>query len=93
MGKLDELCWLDAHAQAELIRKREVTSLELVDNAIKRIEELNPKLNAVITPIFNQARKTASGAIPKGPFSGVPFLMKDIGAFLAGFRWFWVRPY
>jgi amidase len=84
MGKLDELCWLDATAQAELIRKREVTSLELVDNAIKRIEELNPKLNAVITPIFDQARKTASGAIPKGPFSGVPFLLKDIGASLAG---------
>ena len=37
MGKLDELCWLDATAQAELIRKREVSSLELVDNAIRRI--------------------------------------------------------
>ena len=80
MGNLDELWWLDATAQAGLISKKEITPLELVDNAIRRIEQLNQKLNAVITPLFDQARKTASGDIPAGPFKGVPFLLKDIGA-------------
>ena len=84
MGNLDELWWLDATAQAGLISKKEITPLELVDNAIRRIERLNPKLNAVITPLFDQARKAASADIPAGPFKGVPFLMKDIGASLAG---------
>lgn len=84
MGNLDELHWLDATALAGLISKKEITPLELVDNAIRRIEQLNPKLNAVITPLFDQARKTAAGHIPAGPFQGVPFLLKDIGAGLAG---------
>jgi amidase len=84
MTKTNELGWLDATAQAELIRNKEITPLELVDNSIRLIEQLNPKLNAVITPIFEQARKTASSDIPPGPFRGVPFLMKDIGAALGG---------
>jgi len=84
MGNFDELCWLDAMAQAELIRNKELIPLELVDNAIERIEQLNPKINAVVTPIFDRARKTASGSIPDGPFRGVPFLIKDIIAALAG---------
>jgi Asp-tRNA(Asn)/Glu-tRNA(Gln) amidotransferase A subunit family amidase len=46
-----ELAMLDATAQAELVRRREVQALELVEAAIERIERLNPKLNAVITPM------------------------------------------
>jgi amidase len=71
-------------AQAELIRNKEITPLELVDNAIERIEQLNPKINAVVTPIFDRAREDASGSIPDGPFGGVPFLIKDLIATLAG---------
>jgi len=80
-----ELANLDATAQAELIRRREVTPLELVDIAIAAIEELNPQLNAVITPLFDKGRALArSGSIPDGPFRGVPFLLKDLGAVSRG---------
>src|SRR5262245_44768904 len=75
---------LDATAQAELVRKKEVTSAELVDAAIARIERLNPKLNAVIWPLFDQARAQAKGPLPEGPFTGVPYLIKDILAAIQG---------
>ncbi len=75
----EELTSLDGIAQAELVRKGEVTPLELVDAAIARIEKVNPQLNAVITPLFEKARKQADdGDIPDGPFRGVPFLLKDL---------------
>ncbi len=86
MAKSDVFAFLDATAQAELVRKREVKPLELVDAAIKRIERLNPALNAVVTPMYEQARTTAAGKLPKGPFTGVPFLIKDIVASYAGVR-------
>jgi amidase len=76
---------LDATAQAELIRKREATPLELVDAAIARIEKVNPRLNAVITPLFEQARRTAqSKDLADGPFRGVPYLLKDLDCTSAG---------
>lgn len=81
----DQFADLDATAQAELVRQRQVSPLELVDAAIANIEALNPRLNAVITPLFDQARALAkSGAIPDGPFRGVPFLLKDLGAACGG---------
>lgn len=69
---------LDAMAQAELVRKKEVTSLELVDAAIARIEAVNPKVNAVVTEFFDRARETAKGKLPDSPLSGVPYLIKDL---------------
>jgi amidase len=81
----DQFADLDAIAQAELVRQRRVSPLDLVDAAIARIQALNSKLNAVIIPLFEQARAQAkSGAIPDGPFRGVPFLMKDLGAAYGG---------
>jgi len=80
----DDFAYLDATAQAELVRSKEVKPVELVEAAIERVERLNPDLNAVITPLFDQAREAAGGKIPDGPFRGVPFLMKDIGAYYAG---------
>lgn len=69
---------LDAMAQAELVRKREVTALELVDAAIARIEAVNPRVNAVVTAFFDKARAAAKGKLPGGPLSGVPYLIKDL---------------
>src|SRR5713226_4668578 len=69
---------LDATAQAELVRKRDVSPGELVDLAIEAIESLNPKLNAVIHRHFERARNEATGSLPEGPFRGVPFLLKDL---------------
>jgi amidase len=80
----DDVARLDATAQAELVRDAEASPLELVDAAIGRIEDLNAELNAVIHPLFEGAREAASGALPDGPFTGVPFLLKDLGAAFAG---------
>jgi amidase len=57
-----------------------------VDVAIERIERLNPTLNAVVTPMYEQAREMAVGKLADGPFVGVPFLLKDLGAPYAGVR-------
>jgi amidase len=82
---IDELSTMDAMAQADLVRRRELTPLELVDAAIARIERVNPTLNAVIIPLFEEAREAAvSPELPDGPFRGVPFLLKDIGAMQKG---------
>ena len=80
----DDTAWLDATAQAELVRRGEVSPSELVGEAIARIEKLNPQLNAVIHPLFDGAREAAAGVLPDGPFRGVPFLLKDFLAELAG---------
>jgi amidase len=82
---MQELAWMDATAQAELVRRKEISSLELVDAAIARIEKLNPEINAVITPLFDKARAQAAlPALPQGPFRGVPFLLKDMICHSAG---------
>lgn len=74
----EELAWLDATAQAELVRSGEATPAELVEAAIARVEKLNPQLNAVIHTLFDKARAAAGDpALPAGPFRGVPFLVKD----------------
>jgi len=82
----NELARRDATAQAELVRNKEVKPIELVDAAIERIERVNPQLNAVVTPMFDQARASAKGELPDGPFTGVPFLLKDLIAAYAGVR-------
>jgi amidase len=86
MPDLKELAFLDATAQAELVRQKEVKPIELVEAAIARIERLNPVLNAVVTPMYDLARQAATGKIPEGPFTGVPFLLKDLLAEYAGVR-------
>jgi len=80
----DQIVRLDATAQAELVAKGEVTPRELVAGAIARAERLNPELNAIVSPLFEEAAEAASGDLPDGPFKGVPFLFKDLGAGLAG---------
>jgi amidase len=81
---MTEMTWLDATAQADLVRRGEVSPAELVEEAIGRIEAVNPKLDAVIRTRFDQARAEAAGDVPDGPFRGVPFLFKDLGCTVAG---------
>jgi amidase len=80
----DELARLDATAQAELVRRGEVSARELIDAAIARSQRIDPKLNAIVSPLFDQARAAADAPLPDGPLRGVPFLMKDLGATQAG---------
>jgi amidase len=84
MSRSEELKYLDATALAELVRKKEVKPIELVNDTIERIEKLNPALNAVITPMYELARTAAESQLPDGPFTGVPFLLKDILASYKG---------
>jgi amidase len=82
----DDLASLDATAHAELVRSGAATPLELVDAAINRIEKVNDQLNAVIHPLFDKARATASAASERSdaPFSGVPIVLKDHDGASAG---------
>lgn len=80
----DETRWMDATDQAALVRDGTVSPAELLEAAIERIEALDPALNAVVIRWFDEARATAAGALPDGPFRGVPFLLKDLWAHYAG---------
>ncbi|MBF0238794.1 MAG: amidase [SAR324 cluster bacterium] len=76
----------DATGLAELIKKKEVSPAELVETAMYFIEKINPRVNAVVTKIFEQAQKQAKQELPDGPFRGVPFLIKDLSSSYAGVR-------
>jgi amidase len=82
--KSDDVGFFDATAQAELVRRRELEPIDLLDAAIERIERLNPAINAVVARAYEEARKTACRALPDGPLKGVPFLLKDLVAACAG---------
>ena len=74
----------DGLGLAELVRKKEVKPSELVEEAIGRIERLNPQVNAVIHKMYDVARQSAQADLPNGVFKGVPFLLKDLLADYAG---------
>ncbi|MFZ4584575.1 MAG: amidase [Acidimicrobiia bacterium] len=81
---MTDFAFLDATAQAELVRTGEASPAELVDSAIERVERVNPQLNAVIHPQFDQARATVANGVPDGPFTGVPVVIKDLDGALEG---------
>jgi amidase len=98
---IEQLAFEDATALADLLRARKVSSTELVQATIERIEALNPRLNAVVTPMYDEALERASrfdasgehaalagasGSCGSAPFAGVPFLVKDLIATCAGVR-------
>ncbi len=89
MGNIaEDTRWLDATAQAELVATGEVRAVELADAAIERIETLDGPINAVVMRWFERGRAIAAaiddGQPATGPFAGVPFLLKDLGAHVAG---------
>ncbi len=76
---------MDATEQAALVASGEVTPVELLDAAVERIERDDKAINAVVLRWFGEARETAASAdLPDGPFRGVPFLLKDLFASMAG---------
>lgn len=70
----------DAVGLAALVAKGEVTSAELLETALARVAEVNPKINAVTSDLSDRAR----GPAGEGPLAGVPFLLKDLGAAMEG---------
>lgn len=83
MGGFQEYDRHDGLGLADLIKKGEVSAAEVVDAAIARIERLNPKLNAVVHPMFEIGRERARMNL-EGPFQGVPLLLKDLTETYAG---------
>ena len=71
----------DAVGLAELVARKDVSAAELLDAAAARMAEVNPKINAVTMDLTERAR---AEPMVHGAFSGVPFLLKDLGATLAG---------
>ncbi len=75
-----ELSELDATATAELVARGAITPGDLLDAAIARADALNPILNAITVRSDDVARRHIAAGLPEGPFTGVPFLLKDLGA-------------
>ena len=74
----------DALGLAELVRNGEVTAAELLDAAIARAEMRNPTVNAIVDKLYDHGRDAVAAGLPDGPFTGVPYLLKDIGGVLGG---------
>ena len=74
----------DGLGLGELVRRGDVSAAELLDEAIDRTERVNGEINAVIDRFYEEARRSAASALPRGPFSGVPFLLKDLNVLMKG---------
>jgi amidase len=82
--KLSEYVAFDGLGLAELVRKREVSPTELLVTALSAVEQVNPRLNAVVDVFRAEAEAEVRAGLPPGPFAGVPFLIKDLGLTYAG---------
>ena len=74
----------DAVGLAELIARREASPREVMQAALSRLAEVNPKINAVTLDLGEAALAGVAAGVPNGPLGGVPFLLKDLAAQLAG---------
>jgi amidase len=68
----------DAVGLADLVRKKEVTPKELLDEAVARTAKVDPQINAVVVKHYDHAERQIENGLPNGPFAGVPFLLKDL---------------
>jgi Asp-tRNA(Asn)/Glu-tRNA(Gln) amidotransferase A subunit family amidase len=74
----------DALGLAGLVRSGDTSADELLDIALARIAAVNPAINAVVSTFVDKAREKITQGLPDGPFTGVPFLLKDLFIDLAG---------
>src|SRR5580692_8336115 len=74
----------DAVGLRDLVAQGDVTAGELLDAALARMADVNPTLNAVVVTLEDEARSSISAGLPQGPFTGVPFLIKDITTQMRG---------
>lgn len=82
--RIDDYDACDATALAALVAAGDVTPDELLDRALERVETLNPALCAVVNIAEYSARAAIAAGLPDGPFTGVPFILKDLGAAAVG---------
>lgn len=83
----DDLAYLPAHRIAALIKARKITSRQITDIYLERMERLNPTLNCVVTLMKDSARaeadamdKELAAGKYRGPLHGVPYGIKDLFA-------------
>lgn len=74
----------DAVGLAWLVSSGEVSAMELLETAIARSEAVNPSINCMVEQLHDFARAAIRSGLPEGPFTGVPFVLKDLGMMLAG---------
>lgn len=74
----------DGIGLADLVRRRQVRPEEVLEAAIARVEARNPAVNAVVSRLYDEARAAIRAGLPVGPFTGVPYLLKDLGALYTG---------
>src|SRR5438309_6604891 len=75
----------DGVGLADLVRRREVSPSDLLESAFDLIDRLNPRLNAIVAPMRERAEADVKAGLPEGPFTGVPFALKDGTLSCAGF--------
>src|ERR1700693_4039053 len=68
----------DAVGLADLVRKKEVSTKELLDQASAGTAKVDPEINAVVVKHSDYAERQIETGLPEGPFTGVPFLLKDL---------------
>jgi amidase/6-aminohexanoate-cyclic-dimer hydrolase len=68
----------DGVGLAELVRNKQVSASELLDEAIARTAKIDPQINAVVVKHYDYAQRQIDNGLPDGPFTGVPFLLKDL---------------
>ncbi|MGA7823739.1 MAG: amidase [Steroidobacteraceae bacterium] len=81
---LAEYCACDGLALAQFVRSGEVTPQELYELAVQAIARIDPRINAIVGPTPEAAAAAIERRPSTEPFAGVPFLLKDIGAHMAG---------
>ena len=74
----------DGLGLAELVARGDIAPEELMEAAIARVEARNPLVNAVTMKLYDFGRRAIAAGLPDGPFRGVPYLMKDLTASIAG---------
>ena len=84
MSGFDDYSAYDGLGLADLVRTGQVRPEEILDAVIARIESLNPRLNAVVHTMYDEARRTIAAGLPTGAFAGVPFMLKDLSALYEG---------
>jgi amidase len=81
---VDDYEHFDGLGLAELVNTGQVSAQELLNAAIERVERCNPAINAVVNRLFDEAKAAIASGLPCGPFTGVPYLLKDLGVYYAG---------
>jgi amidase/6-aminohexanoate-cyclic-dimer hydrolase len=82
--RTDEFARYDGLGLAELVRRRAVSPAELLEAAVAAVEARNHDVNAVVNRLYDQARAAIAAGLPAGSFTGVPYLLKDLGAHYQG---------